>query len=112
MVSVTGSDGALVKSWKSASAGWPPWLSFSGRCPWVSIPGSSTDPVVGSVPAGPPLAASAIQTTMMPIDSYHEAVPESYVAETDSTSPLRTATAQSGFVAVIATSHDTAPAGS
>ena len=49
---------------------------------------------------------------MIPIDSYHDALAESYVAEMLITSPFFTATAQSGGVAVIATSHDTAPAGS
>src|SRR3954447_22246627 len=49
---------------------------------------------------------------MIPIDSYHDARRLSYVAETDSTSPFLTPTRQPGGVASIATSHDTAPAGS
>ena len=49
---------------------------------------------------------------MIPIDSYQDARLESYVADTLSTSPFLTATRQFGRVAVIATSHDTAPAGS
>src|SRR6478735_4270992 len=109
---LTGSDGALVRSWYLSPDGCPPWLSFSGRWPWVNIPATATSVVNGSAPAGVAGVASAIHTTMMPIDSYHDARAESYVAEIDSWSPLCTATAHDGGVAVIATSHDTAPAGS
>src|SRR3954454_14275832 len=49
---------------------------------------------------------------MIPIDSHHDARRESYVALTDSVSPFRTFTRQSLRVPVIATSQDTAPAGS
>ena len=49
--------------------GAPPWLSFSGRCPWVVWPGWSTGVVNGSG-ASSDGAAAAIQTTMIPIDSY------------------------------------------
>src|SRR4051794_7167717 len=88
----------------------PPWLSFSGRWPCVRTPCQSTGEVNGSTAPG--TCPSAHQTSMIPIDSYHEARLESYVAETSSVSPGLSATFQSGLVAVIATSHDTAPAGS
>ena len=64
--------------------------------------------VNGSFPPGP----SYIHTTPIPIDSYHDARDVSYVVEMLSVSPAFTATAQSSGVAVIDTSHDTAPAGS
>ena len=48
----------------------PPWLSFSGRCPCVTWPGTSTSVVNGSFPVVPP--ASNI-TGMIAIDSYHDA---------------------------------------
>src|SRR4051794_23390807 len=88
----------------------PPWLSFSARWPWVVIPCQSIGVVNGS--AAPAVCPSAYQRFMIPIDSYQEARLESYVADTLSVSPGLTATFQSGLVAVIATSHDTAPAGS
>src|SRR3954467_6348241 len=88
----------------------PPWLSFSARWPWVTMPCQSTGVVNASV--APAVCPSAYQRFMIPIDSYQEARLESYVAETSSVSPALTATFQSGLVAVIATSHDTAPAGS
>lgn len=47
-----------------------------------------------------------------PLISYQEAREVSYVADTLSVSPLRTATRQPGFVNVIEVSHETAPAGS
>src|SRR3954462_15810388 len=86
----------------------PPWLLFSGRWPCVSTPGRSTFLTNGSSPPGP----LYIHTTARPIDSYHAARAVSYVALILSTSPGCTATAQSSRVAVIDTSHDTAPAGS
>src|SRR5215212_8909474 len=49
---------------------------------------------------------------MIPIDSHHDARLESYVALVESTSPRRTFTRQFLGVPVMATSHDTAPAGS
>src|SRR3954447_16351574 len=49
---------------------------------------------------------------MIPIDSHQEARLVSYVALVDSTSPLLTFTRQFLGVPVIATSQDTAPAGS
>ena len=49
---------------------------------------------------------------MIAIDSYHDALRVSYVPETLITSPLRTPTRQPGGVTVMATSHETAPAGS
>src|SRR5690348_3031763 len=86
----------------------PPWLSFSGRWPWVRWPPCATSVVNGLGPSVP----SAAHTTMVPMDSYHDARAESYVVEMRSTSPGCTDARQSGSVAVIATSHDTAPAGS
>jgi hypothetical protein len=86
----------------------PPWLRFSGRWPCVSTPGRSVSTTNGSGPLPPALN----MTGMIPIDSYHEARMASYVAETSSTSPRLTPTRQSCGVASIATSHDTAPAGS
>src|SRR4051812_36172905 len=86
----------------------PPWLRFSARCPCVYTPGRSTFVWNGSGPVSPGLNAVA----MMPIDSYQDARRESYVADTDRTSPCLTPTPQSGGVASIAPSHDTAPAGS
>src|SRR3954467_1845881 len=49
---------------------------------------------------------------MIPIDSHHEARLVSYVALVQSVSPLWICTRQSRRVPLIATSHDTAPAGS
>ena len=49
---------------------------------------------------------------MIAIASYHEARDVSYVPWTERMSPLRTRTRQLAGVAVIATSHETAPAGS
>jgi hypothetical protein len=49
---------------------------------------------------------------MIAIDSDHDARFVSYVPETLSTSPLRSCTRQSSGATVIATSHETAPAGS
>src|SRR5918994_2408911 len=86
----------------------PPWWSFSGRGPCVTAPGTFTFVVNGSGPD----ALRAYIDGMMAIDSYHDARFVSYVPETLSTSPLRTPTRQSGGVTVIATSHETAPAGS
>jgi len=63
-----GPEPAFSAFW-NALVGAPPWLSFSGRCPWVSTPFWSTAPVKGSVPPGP----SYIHTTPSPIDSYHDA---------------------------------------
>jgi hypothetical protein len=48
----------------------PPWSLFSGRCPCVTAPRSSSLCVKGSTPVW---SLNASQTTMMPIDSYHEA---------------------------------------
>ena len=53
-----------------------------------------------------------MHATMIPIDSHHDARACRRSRSSDSTSPLRSFTRQSGRVAVIATSHDTAPAGS
>ena len=50
--------------------------------------------------------------TMIPIDSHHAARLVPYVAVVVSTSPFFSFTRQSGLVPVIATSQDTAPAGS
>ena len=47
----------------------PPWLSFSGRWPWVSRPRRSILPEKGLTP---PRAPGAKATGMIPIDSYHE----------------------------------------
>ncbi len=49
---------------------------------------------------------------MIPITSYQEALLVSYVALTLRTSPCLTAIRQSGRVPAIATSQETAPAGS
>jgi hypothetical protein len=49
---------------------------------------------------------------MIPIASYQDARLESYVAVVDNTSPALTPTRHSGGVTSIATSHETAPAGS
>src|SRR3954465_8567927 len=89
----------------------PPWLSFSGRWPFVPAPRQSTRWEKGSLPFTP--GAVVYQSgSMMPITSYHDARRVSYVEETLSTSPLRTRTRQLGLVNVMATSHDTVPAGS
>jgi hypothetical protein len=64
--------GSLVAS-TNLSVALPPWLSFSGRWPWVSTGVSASTRVAnGSLPfsAG---VASVIHTIEMPIDSYHEA---------------------------------------
>src|SRR3954447_3875492 len=92
--------------------GWPapPWLSFLGRWPWLTTPCQSTGVVKGSF--APASAPSAYHTFMIPMTSYHEFFDVSYVEETSSVSPGLSATRQSGVVTVIATSHDTAPAGS
>src|SRR5436305_15224673 len=88
----------------------PPWFRFSGRCPWVRMPLVSTPLVNGSLPSG--RVPSAYQVTMIPIVSYHDAFEMSYVACTSTTSPAFSVGRQLAFVTVIATSHDTAPAGS
>src|SRR6266403_2138423 len=88
---------------------WPPWLSFSGRWPWVRTPLTATLVLNGSLP---PAERAVIATGMMPIDSYHDARCVAYVAWTDSTSPFLTATRQVDGVAPTETSHETAPAGS
>ena len=75
----------------------------------MRTPDTSTGLLNGSTPL---LVPSAIQTTMIPIDSYHDAFFESYVVVIESTSPLWTTGRQVDGVAVIATSHDTSPAGS
>jgi hypothetical protein len=50
----------------------PPWLSFSGSWPCVTLPSVSiSSPANGSLP---PTGFSVISTGMMPIDSYHEFV--------------------------------------
>src|SRR3954453_3212569 len=85
----------------------PPWLRFSRRWPWVILPRRSSLPENGS---RPPPAPGANATGSIPIDSYQDARLESYVAETLRTSPRSTFTRHLGVVAVIATSHDTAPA--
>src|SRR5436309_15110194 len=105
-LSVTGPLGSFDTSVYCLGAGCPPWLLFSGRCPWVrtGLP-ASTRAVNGSVPVVPSVA----QMTAIPIDSYHDARTVSYVTEIESVSPFLTATRQSGGVAVIDTSHDTAP---
>src|SRR4051794_33991392 len=90
------------------TASLPPWLSFSGRCPWVTWPGTSTLVANGSSPVEP----SAIQAFMMPIDSYQDALLVSWVVWVDSTSPALMAPRQSSGDRVMATSQDTAPAGS
>src|SRR3954449_6821770 len=89
----------------------PPWLSFSGRWPWVTTPCQSTSSVNGSAPATD-VSVVYQSGSMMPMTSYHEERLVSYVADTLSLSPLRTAIRQSGLVKVIETSHETAPAGS
>jgi hypothetical protein len=88
----------------------PPWLSFSGSCPCVTLPSVSIlSPANGSLP---PTGFRVTAMGMMPIDSYHDPRLVSYVALIDTTSPLLTFTRQLGSVAVIETSHDTGPAGS
>src|SRR4051794_25742354 len=67
-VDASGPDAAL-RVWKNMVGAFPPWLSFSARCPWVSTPFWSMVPVNGSVPPAP----SAAHTTPRPIDSYHDA---------------------------------------
>src|SRR5919197_4351671 len=67
----TGPSGRASGSGRPALS--PPWLSFSGRWPWVIWPGQSTLFTNGS---GPP-DWSAYQTSMIPIDSYHDDLSES-----------------------------------
>ena len=74
----------------------------------MRTPGRSVFTTNGSGPVPPAWNI----TGMIPIASYQDARLESYVAETSSTSPRLTPTRQSAGVASIATSHDTAPAGS
>src|SRR5947208_9371802 len=95
----------------SAGAPVPPWLLFSGRWPWVTTPCQSTGSANGSLPVTDGSSEYQIGS-MIPMTSYHEEREVSYVAETLSRSPFLTATRQSGLVNVIATSHETAPAGS
>ena len=78
----------------------------------MTSPSTSTAEVNGSAASSPGASSSAIQATMIPIDSYQEADAESYVALVDNTSPAFSCGRQFSGVAVIATSHDTAPAGS
>jgi len=77
----------------------------------VTTPCQSTGCVNGSRP----LTSVAVvyqSGSMMPMASYQGAREVSYVVETLSVSPLRTAMRQSGLVNVIEASHETAPAGS
>ena len=69
-VSTAGPFGSDVMSTKSSVAS-PPWLSFSGRWPWVRGPSALTLVWNGSAPSVP----SASHITMIPIDSYHDARP-------------------------------------
>src|SRR3954452_14979657 len=68
IVVASGPDAASLAS-ANCVEGWPPWLSFSGRCPCVSTPFWSIVFENGSLPPGP----SYIHTTPNPIDSYHDA---------------------------------------
>ena len=51
--------------------GWPPEGAFSGRGPWVTGPVVGTGVLNGSTPLA---SLSAMNMTMIPIDSYHEAL--------------------------------------
>src|SRR4051795_1583661 len=103
-------DDSIRTALGSAAAPVPPWKSFSGRWPWVTTPCQSTGVTNGSTAPG--TWPSAYQVSMIPMTSYQEAFFVSYVDETRIVSPLWSAPRQSGFVPVIVTSHDTAPAGS
>src|SRR5919201_5374530 len=107
IVDVAGPSGSLRASRKPVES--PPWLSFSGRWPWVRTPLTATFVRNGSLP---PAGLLVMATGMIAIDSYQEARVVSYVPETDRTSPFLTATRQLGGLTPIETSQDTAPAGS
>src|SRR5436190_15708492 len=89
-------DGSLRAS-GNVAAPVPPWLSFSGRWPCVTAPRASIGWVNGS--GAPAIGVVVYQSgAMIPMTSYHDARDVSYVADTLSVSPLRTATRQPGFV--------------
>src|SRR6202022_1760604 len=92
----------------------PPWWLFSARCPCVRCEPWSSLWENGSVPPRGERAwlSQASHTTMMPIDSYHDARLVSYVAWTLITSPGLTRGRQSACVAPIAMSQEIGPRGS
>ena len=100
---------ASVRASRSLGRGLPPWLSFSARWPWVSSPRVSTFDLNGS------LAFGLCRRRTRHHDP-HRLVPgrPARVVGGRDVQPvaLLDATLQSGLVAVIETSHDTAPAGS